>query len=395
MHGNRSIGLFIFAISVAIALSALIHYYFWRRFVKDTNLTLPWRRVITWTIILLCVAMNSSMFLGRILPFDIGRIVLFIPRIWMGFVIVILGVLWVTDIVKWIWRGTRAVRGEGPLEPERRIFFAKAVAGASALSTVGFAAFAVPKALCNAQIKSVEVALAKLPKALDGFKIAQLTDLHIGLHLGAEWLTEIVKKTNALKPDAIVITGDMIDGPPERIFQEVEPIKGLRATQGVYFVTGNHEYYSDIPKWMPLFEKLGLKILHNEMVSIGWGDHTFDLAGIDDIRAATIEPTHGPDLEKAVRGRDTNRELVLLAHQPKAVFEAALHDVGLLLSGHTHGGQLWPFNYLVYLSQPYRRGLNRHTDRTQVYVSEGTGFWGPPMRAGTKSEITLLELRSA
>jgi hypothetical protein len=268
------------------------------------------------------------------------------------------------------------------------------VAGASALSTAGFGAFAVPKAYCNAHIKNVEIGLVKLPKALNGFKIAQLTDLHIGMSLGGEWLKEIVRRTNALKPDAIVITGDMIDGPPERILQEVEPIKELQAPQGVFFVTGNHEYYSDIPKWMPLFEKMGLKMLHNERVSLGRGDDTFDLAGIDDFHATSIEPEHGPDLEKAIKGRDPNRELILLAHQPKAVFEAALHDVGLLVSGHTHGGQLWPFNHLVHLSQPYLSGLNRHNERTQVNVSEGTGFWGPPMRAGTKSEITLLKLRS-
>ncbi|MCP4197597.1 MAG: metallophosphoesterase [Proteobacteria bacterium] len=395
MHGNQSIGLFIFAISTASVLSAVIHYYFWRRFVKDTHLSMPWRRVATWAIILLCVGMNSSMFLGRVLSFETGRIVLFIPRIWMGFIMVLLAVLFASDLVKLIWRGARAVRREGPIEPERRIFFSKVVAGVSAFSTAGFSAFAVPKAICNAHIKNVEVALAKLPKALDGFKIAQITDLHIGMSLGGEWLREIVRKTNALNPDAIVITGDMIDGPPERIIEEVAPIQDLKAPQGVFFVTGNHEYYSDILKWMPLFEKMGLKMLHNELVRVGRGDHTFDLAGVDDYRAHNLEPEHGPDLEKAVKGRDPNRELVLLAHQPKAVFEAALHGVGLQLSGHTHGGQLWPFNHLVHLAQPYTRGLNRHTDRTQIYVSEGTGFWGPPMRSGTKSEITLLKLYSA
>jgi predicted MPP superfamily phosphohydrolase len=162
----------------------------------------------------------------------------------------------------------------------------------------------------------------------------------------------------------------------------------------VYFVTGNHEYYSGAPEWCEELTRLGIRVLRNERVSIGEEDASFDLAGIDDVYAYQFGEGHGADLARAVAGRDTSRELVLLAHQPKAVFEAVSHGVGLQLSGHTHGGQLWPWTYFVRLQQPVVAGLARFSE-TQVYVSRGTGYWGPPMRLGAPAEITRVTLRTA
>jgi predicted MPP superfamily phosphohydrolase len=235
--------------------------------------------------------------------------------------------------------------------------------------------------------------------------LVQLTDLHVGDILGREWLEGIVERVNELKPDLIAITGDLADGTVARLSQTVACLARLEAAHGVYFVTGNHEYFSGVEQWLEHLPSLGIRVLRNERVGIGEGAVSFDLAGIDDHhgarRMAVHGPAgarrgagHGPDLKRAVAGRDLRRELILLAHQPVAIFEASRLGVGLQLSGHTHGGQIWPMKYLVRLQQPYISGLVQHGP-TQLYVSEGTGFWGPPMRLGTTSEITRITLRAA
>jgi predicted MPP superfamily phosphohydrolase len=240
--------------------------------------------------------------------------------------------------------------------------------------------------------KSVEVPLARLSTRFDGLKIVQLSDVHIGPTLGASFMRAVVEQTNALGPDIVAITGDLVDGSVENLGEAVSELRHLRATHGVYFVTGNHEYYSGADPWCRFLEGLGIVVLRNERVSIGEGDEGFDLVGIDDFQAGRFEG-HGPDLPRALAGRDASRELILLAHQPKAVHEAQEPGVGLQLSGHTHGGQIWPFNWLVKLAQPAVQGLSWF-EKTALYVSSGTGYWGPPMRLGTKAEVTEIVLRS-
>jgi predicted MPP superfamily phosphohydrolase len=200
-----------------------------------------------------------------------------------------------------------------------------------------------------------------------------------------------------LKPDLIVITGDLVDGSVEELRHHVAPLADLQSLQGTYFITGNHEYYSGVDAWCTYIASLGVHILRNARVSISRNstEDSFDLAGVDDW-ASRHFPGEGPNIRKALVNRDPNKVVILLAHQPVAVDEAATYDVDLQLSGHTHGGQIWPFTCLVYLQQPYTQGLYRHGDtQTQVYVSPGTGFWGPPMRLGTSAEITHITLRSA
>jgi predicted MPP superfamily phosphohydrolase len=188
----------------------------------------------------------------------------------------------------------------------------------------------------------------------------------------------------------VAITGDLVDGAVEHLREHVAPLANIKARHGVYFVTGNHEYYSGVDEWLQELGRMGIRVLHNERVSIGEGEDSFDLAGVDDHSAH--HPGHGPHVARALEGRDEKRACVLLAHQPRTVALAAEHGVGLQLSGHTHGGQIWPWSYLVYLQQPFVAGLHRHGD-TQVYVSCGTGYWGPPMRLGTRSELTKIVLR--
>jgi predicted MPP superfamily phosphohydrolase len=174
----------------------------------------------------------------------------------------------------------------------------------------------------------------------------------------------------------------------------VAPLADLVSEQGVFFVTGNHEYFVDTRGWMRHLPTLGVDVLRNERVAIRRGDASFDLAGIDDRTAASSGvPGHGADLDAALDGRDDSTPVVLLAHQPVQVEQARAAGVDLQLSGHTHGGQLWPFDYAIRLDQPAVEGLSRHGD-TQLYVTSGAGYWGPPMRIGARPEVTVVELRA-
>ena len=229
---------------------------------------------------------------------------------------------------------------------------------------------------------------------MHGTSIVQISDVHIGPTLGKEFLATVVAQVNGLSPDIIAITGDLVDGSVAQLRDHVAPLAELRATYGVFFVTGNHEYYSGAQEWIEELARLGIRVLRNEHVAVGPEGHTIDLAGVDDWTSAGHEVGHGHDLPGALAGRDQSREVVLLAHQPRSATEAAAHGVGLQLSGHTHGGQIMPWNFLVRLQQPFVAGLYRLKD-TWVYVSRGTGYWGPPMRVGSPPEITRIELQRA
>lgn len=258
--------------------------------------------------------------------------------------------------------------------------------------TLGASAVALRSALTGPVVTHVAVRLRRLPHAQAGTTIAQISDLHVAPLLGRDYVARVVARTNALQPSLIVITGDLVDGTVEQLRDAVAPLAELRAPHGVYFVTGNHEYYSGVDPWIAELTRLGVRVLRNERVTIGDAAASFELAGIDDWTAASFGGGHGANLAEALRGHDPARELILLAHQPKAIYEAAELGVGLMLSGHTHGGQIWPFGYLVKLAQPYLAGLAQH-GATQIYVNRGTGYWGPPMRLAVPPELTLLELQ--
>jgi predicted MPP superfamily phosphohydrolase len=226
-------------------------------------------------------------------------------------------------------------------------------------------------------VRRQRIPLPGLP--VEQYTIVQLTDVHIGPVIGRDFAERMVRRVNALKPDLIVITGDLIDGRLHELRPHVEPLRDLRARDGVYACTGNHEYYWNAPAWLEHLKSLGIRILDNERETIA---NAFDLAGVDD---------QHEDLARAVADRDPRLPLVLLAHHPRTVARAAKVGVDLQLSGHTHGGQLLPWGYLARLFDPKVSGLARF-GATWLYVSQGTGFWGPPLRVGTSCEIAAITL---
>jgi len=279
-----------------------------------------------------------------------------------------------------------------PSDPERRLAVTRMLGAGIALVAGGAGTLAARSGLTELVVKNVEVELARLPEAMAGTTIVQLSDIHVGSTIQREYIERVVHAANSLDADLIVITGDLVDGSVEQLREHVAPLANLKAKHGVFFVTGNHDYYSGATAWCAEVERLGIRVLRNERVSIGNGDASFDLAGVDDYSAARFGHGHGPDLEKALAGRDPGREVVLLAHQPRQIYEAERKGVGLMLSGHTHGGQIFPWNFFVRLQQPVVAGLARFGD-SQVYVSCGTGYWGPPMRLGAPAEVTKIVLQ--
>ncbi|MFB7182867.1 metallophosphoesterase [Streptomyces sp. NPDC056257] len=273
------------------------------------------------------------------------------------------------------------------LELTRRRFVARAVGGAAAAVAVGTVATGTYGVLRGPSVRRVQVPLAKLPRAAHGFRIAVVSDVHLGPVLGRAHTQRIVDTVNRTQPDLIAIVGDLVDGSVPDLGPAAEPLRRLSARHGSYFVTGNHEYFSGAQQWIDHVRELGLTPLENARRAL---PH-FDLAGVNDIQGET--EGKGPDFQAALGDRDRSRAAVLLAHQPVVIHDAVRHGVDLQLSGHTHGGQLWPGNYLAELANPTVAGLERYGD-TQLYVSRGAGAWGPPVRVGAPSDITVVELAS-
>lgn len=387
---QRPVLQFVIFVLVFAAVVGGMHFYLWHRLVRAPELGAGWQRAGTWAFVALFVSVPLGLFVVNAAPRSIGSVVAAFVYGWFGLVIILFFLLVPMEGLR---LGARAVSSltDHPLDEGRRAFLARLLAGAAGVLGVGMSAVGLASALGEVAVQPVRVRLRKLPGALSGFRIVQLTDIHIGPTIGRGWLEGVVAKVNALDPDLVAITGDLVDGSVEDLREHVAPLKELRAKHGVFFVTGNHEYYSGADEWIAELGRLGVRVLRNERVTIGQGEDCFELAGVDDWSSRRFGGGHGPDLERALAGCDPSREVVLLAHQPKQVAEAAAKGVGLQLSGHTHGGQIWPWGYFVRLDQPHVAGLRQHGP-TQIYVSRGTGYWGPPMRVGAPPEISLVEL---
>jgi predicted MPP superfamily phosphohydrolase len=247
----------------------------------------------------------------------------------------------------------------------------------------------------TAGVVKVDVPVAGLPEALTGFTIVQISDIHVGTTIRARYVEGIVEAVNRLKPDVVAITGDLVDGSVAELGSHVAPLARLVSRHGSFFVTGNHEYYSGVVPWMAELTRLGIRVLHNEHVVIQRSGAKLVLAGVPDYGAGHFHDSHRSDPHAAMAGAPADaRVKVLLAHQPRTAMAAASAGFDLQLSGHTHGGQFLPWNFFVRFQQPFTAGLHR-LDELWVYVSRGTGYWGPPKRFGAPSEITQIRLMPA
>lgn len=390
---TRGPAIFLF-VGAVLAVLVGLHYYLWRRLVRATQLRQPWARLSTAALVLAAATLIASLFMARS---ELGAkpLAVWPGFTWIGVMFLLFVSLLAVDVARLLGALVRRLSGRAPTDPGRRAFFARFAAGGALATSAGLTAVSMRAAFGAVSVRRVEIPLARLPARHDGLTLVQLTDLHIGPTIGRDDLAALVSTTNALGPDIVAITGDLVDGSVDQLRDAVAPLGDLRARHGVYFVTGNHEYFSGAPAWVAELTRLGIRVLRNERVSIGEGLDTFDLAGVDDRSAARYpDAGHGEDLDKALGGRDPGRAVVLLAHQPRTVLDAARFRVDLQISGHTHGGQIWPFGALVRLQQRFLAGLGRHQD-TLIYVSRGTGYWGPPMRLGAPSEVAQLVLRSA
>jgi predicted MPP superfamily phosphohydrolase len=278
--------------------------------------------------------------------------------------------------------------------PERRRFMLNASNAAILVVATPLTGYSIFEARRRPVVVQSELAVPGLPAGLDGFTIAQISDTHIGPTLRGGWMRMVVDEINTLGADMVVHTGDMVDGSVASLGRHVAPLAELKAPHGVWMCLGNHEYYSGVEAWMDEAARLGMRPLVDEHVLVDTGRGRLLLAGVADYRAPRIHPSHLSSPRAAMEGALDHDVSVLLAHQPVSVYEASLAGFDIQLSGHTHGGQFFPWTLAIHLFQPYVRGLHRH-DNTLLYVNTGTGYWGPPMRLGTAPEITLHTLRAA
>jgi predicted MPP superfamily phosphohydrolase len=305
----------------------------------------------------------------------------------------LLGAAWVMFV--WSVLGQLAQVGllvAGVEDPLRSRLVAVAVFGVAVVLLV----WGYLEAMRVPRVRRVEVAIPRLGPGMDGVRVAVITDTHYGPIDRARWSAAMVARVNELGADVVCHVGDIADGTVAVREAQASPLASVNASLARVYVTGNHEYFSEAEGWLDYMQSIGWEALHNRHVVVERNGDRLVLAGVDDATAQSSGVVgHRADLPAALAGADATLPILLLAHQPKQVAHAVSAGVDLQISGHTHGGQIWPFNYLVRLEQPVVQGLSRHGDRTQLYTSRGAGFWGPPFRVFAPSEITLLTLRAS
>ncbi|WP_329789794.1 metallophosphoesterase [Lentzea sp. DG1S-22] len=383
--------------------TALGHLYLWRRLVVDTTLprTLG-RRVGALAIVGAFLLLMSALVVTRRVPPEYGKFFAWPGFVWLAVLFYLVIVLGIAEVPRRVLlrRATAAPVAVGtgaeavePVEvvpdPSRRLFISRSVAIGSGLAAGGIVGYGMTEALGDPRMLNVPVSLGKLKSSLSGFRIAVVSDIHLGPLLGRSHTERIVRMINEQEADLVAIVGDLVDGSVAELGEAAAPLRDLVSKHGSFFVTGNHEYFSGHEQWIAELERLGVNPLRNEGLTVAGG---IEVVGVNDVTGKSYDD--GPDFDRALAGRDRNNPVVLLSHQPVLVGDASSHGVDLQLSGHTHGGQMVPFNFLVPLQQPSTAGLSK-VDDTWLYTSRGAGFWGPPVRVGAPPDITMIELRSA
>lgn len=392
---HKLAGMFIVVLSSVLAL---MNVYLWKRLVKDTTGPGRTRRILTVVLIALAALLVATLVVPRFFDVPESSWYAWPGYLWFGLLTYLFLTLLVLEPVRLALR--RWIKGEPPDTPDapvastlnRRMFIARTSAVAAGAASLGLVGIGAGTALGPPDLLQVPVRLRRLDPALRGFRIAVVSDIHLGPLAGRAHTEQIVNTINAADPDLVAIVGDLVDGTVSELGAAAAPLGDLSAPEGTFFVTGNHEYYvDDTASWLSELERLGIRPLRNENTAIRRGGAAFDLVGVNDI--AGEQRDDPPDFDRALAGVDLSRPTVLLAHQPVLVSEAAARGVDLQLSGHTHGGQMWPFHYIVGMVQPSIAGLS-NVDDTQLYVTRGAGFWGPPVRIGAPPDVTVMILES-
>lgn len=394
---------------IALAVIALVYGYSGWRLLAPANLSLP-LILAAWAVIVLLAVLPLVHLLyirSSAAPGWLRHATAWVAYLGVGLAVVTFSLVLVRDLAWLAWQGLDGLgrllhtpaaasvsQTDALASPARRQFLLNASgAGVMALSAVlcGYGLF---RARQRPGIAHVRIPVADLPRAFEGLRIVQITDLHVGATIHRPFVEAVVDAVNGLDADIVALTGDLADGTVSELAHHVEPLGRLRARLGRYFVTGNHEYYSELEPWLGQARALGFDLLLNEHRVLQRGAHQLVIGGVTDDGGGHYRPDHAPDPVAALAGAPTGPRVVL-AHQPRQAPAAVRAGADLVLSGHTHGGQFIPWKYVVSLQQPWIEGLHRVHGSSWVYVSRGTGYWGPPLRLGAPSEITCLTLTRA
>ncbi|MGB5696927.1 MAG: metallophosphoesterase, partial [Polyangiales bacterium] len=308
-----SLGRILIFFGVIFGLTIGTHYYLWARLIRDPMWPSPWRQVATVGLVLLALSIPASMLAWRTLPRSLAIPVSWVGYIWMGSMFVLLVLLWGGELARFGWVKYASFTS---VDGGRREFLAQVLAGGAGMFGLALSGWGVWSAIRPVEVKRVRVRLKKLPETLKGLRLVQLSDMHVGLTIGRDFVEDVVRKVNALDPDIVAITGDLIDGSVEELGRAVAPLGEIRATFGAFFVTGNHEYYSGADSWLEFLRGLGIRVLRNEHVELSKDGEVIHVAGVDDWSAHRFGNGHGADMSRAMEGRDVSKPVVLLAHQP-------------------------------------------------------------------------------
>ncbi len=389
---------------IAVSILIIIYSYIGWRLIVPAGFS-PFLNTILWVILILLMCIAPISIFLRIYGFNVFwcNILSWIAYLSLGFLSVVFTFLVIKDLILLVARIAKKsysllrrliMSDANPIESialDRRYFIFRSInLGILGISAT-LAGYGLYEARRRPSVVEVSVPIFDLPNDLEGFRIVQITDIHVSPTIKRNYVQTIVGQVNSLKPDIIVFTGDLADGRVAVYHNDVAPLKDLSAPYGSYFVTGNHEYYSGVEAWLTKIEQLGLIILLNDHRIIKHGKGRVLMAGVTDYNAGRFLTDHASNPYMALSGAPASNLKILLAHQPRSIFASAKAGFDLQISGHTHGGQYYPWNFLIGLQQPYVVGLHQH-EKTWIYVSRGTGYWGPPIRLGIPSEVTVITL---
>ena len=367
---------FIIFVTIFLTVFAFINLYISRRLINKLDIREQSKRYFKYFLFFNFLGIVGYMF-ARYNPS--------IPN-WLYFILSLpIGILFLLFCTAVIYDISLYLSSKLPVSKNRRKFLKKSLDISSLALAFGLTSRSIYEAT-TIELERVDIKLKDLKTT---YSIVQLSDIHIGGLIDKKFIKKMVTRVNELSPDIVVITGDLVDIALEYAIPALDELKELDTKFGIFFIVGNHEYLHGIDDIINKVKSLNIKVLENENIYIGEPNNGFNLAGVYDVMGERTGH-HKPDLKKALNNKDVNSPTILLAHQPRYIYE--VNGVDLMLSGHTHGGQLYPFRLLVKIVQPYLQGLYKHNDQLQIYVNKGTGFWGPPMRLGASSEITFITI---